>query len=192
MTKDKQYRHWLVTIFKKKELWADELSHILEELVKNGILRYAVFQGEMSPTTKKEHIQMYMEFYRSQRMSNLIKYLKSEYLSHPHCESRKGKRETCKAYCTKRESRIPDFGPYEFGTWRKSRKTESSKIQTCAQLMELGWTSAKIAWERPDLYLRYGDRIDKCLQLRFDYYLRQSNQQRKEFLSENKKNTEEE
>ncbi len=173
-------------------LWADELSHILNDLVEKNILRYAVFQGEMSPTTNKEHIQMYMEFYQSQRISNLIKYLKSDYLSHPHCESRKGKRETCKSYCMKRESRIPDFGPHEFGAWRKPRKTVSSKIQTCAQLIELGWSSAKIATERPDLYLRFGDRIDKCLTLRFNYYLQQSNKQRQEFLAENKQNTEEE
>ncbi len=192
-----QFRHWLVTIWPnkekdKKKMWAEELAHILETKVKNKVIRYAVFQGEESPTTKEEHIQMYVEFFKSQRLSNLIKIFSSDKFKHPHCESRKGKRETAKAYCMKRESRIFDFGPYEFGTWRKSRKTVDSKLETCAQLMELGWTSDKIAWHRPDLYLRYGDRIDKCLELRFNYYLKQSAKQREQLLAENKENTIEE
>lgn len=190
-----QFRHWLITLwpnYKNSEeegLCADELHHICDDLVDRSIARYICWQGEETPSTGKEHIQLYIEFYKSVRINNVINYFDSEYFLHPHCESRKAKRQTARDYCRKKESRI--FGPFEHGVWRKPKK-EDAKLQTCAQLIEIGFDAKDIAYHRPDLFLRYGDRIDKCLRLRYDYILRLQAQKKRDNLLAKTKNDEEE
>lgn len=66
-----------------------------------------VFQHEICPETKKEHIQGYLEFKKRQS----VKQFKELISPTAHVEVAKAKREDNIKYCTKKESRKPNTKP---------------------------------------------------------------------------------
>lgn len=98
-------RAWCFTINNIADDFTPEGLHHALEAVK---CRYLVFQKELSPTTKKEHIQGYVSFSGVVRFNAIQKVLPGA-----HLEVAKGSALQNKAYCTKEDSRL--FGPWEFG-----------------------------------------------------------------------------
>lgn len=188
-----QKRHWMITLFPKMDIWAKEdvLALALKSMLENlPNVRYSIFQIEISPTTNKIHVQLYVEFKKSYRFSKVKKLMDFEGFSKPHLEIRKHSRESCRAYCSKSESRLEGLEPIEIGIWREtSRNKKDNSFRTCAELIELGWDEIDIAGKRPELFLRYGNRIKDLISHRKLYYHRE--QKRKRLLSEAKDNEQE-
>jgi len=103
---------WCFTAYEELKLAEDEIA-------------YLVCQVEICPTTKKEHIQGYVRFKRSQRMSGAKRILG---LKSVHVTPANGTEDENYAYCTKADSRKdPDAEPFEFGTRKKTKGEEKSK-----------------------------------------------------------------
>lgn len=77
----------------------------------SDLLKYAVFQHELCPTTNRPHVQGYIEFTSPIRYGRIKQILGDPAV---HLEQRKGTREQAIAYCRKEETRID--GPWEVGT----------------------------------------------------------------------------
>ena len=170
-----QKRHWMATIHLNWDVESQINISDLETVIGNSIdnipnLKYCAWQLELTPTTNKIHIQLYLELKKSVRLSKVIKLLTFEGFQHPHCEPRKSSQQACRDYCLKEESRLWDSNPHEHGEWNpKSIKKPKSMLDDIGDILEQGHDSMWIAFNRPKLYLRYGDRIDKCISLRKAY-----------------------
>ncbi len=188
-----QKRHFMNTLYPKMDIWGEEevLLLALKSLIENlPNVRYSIFQLEWT-TTGKIHVQLYIEFEESYRFTKVKKLFTFEGFSTPHVEFRNYSREACKTYCSKVDSRVEGTTPIEIGKWRDSKKSKShSQLKVCAELIEKGFDELDIAFNRPELYLRFGNRIKDLIFQRKLYKNRQDKRNR--LLAETKDNQEEE
>ena len=190
----KQVRHWMITLFPKMDIWANEevllkaLEGMLKTLPKMG---YSIFQLESCPKTEKIHVQLYIEYSQSKRFKTVVKHFTFEGFSNPHVESRRKSRTACRDYCKNDSKRLEGTNFIEIGNWRLDSKTKKSNgFKTCAELVQQGYDEIWIAYNRPELFLRYGNRIKDLIHHRKLYEIREN--KRKRFLSETENNQEEE
>jgi hypothetical protein len=185
-----QRRHFMCTLWPLKETEApsvDEMDGFKGFIDAWPNLQFASYQYEMTKTGKI-HIQLYIEFKKSIRASTVLKMLKTlKDFKHSRVEFRKHKRESCKKYTTKNESRLENTEPVLLGVWRDSKKDsqKSSIIGSCAELIAEGKDANWIAYHRPELYLRYGTKIEATIHRRELY------KQRQQLLAESKDDEEE-
>ncbi len=113
----KRVKHWCSTIFDLEvdpKTWPD--------------VSYAVYQLELCPTTGREHLQLYVRFGATKRMTWVQKLYKGHWEA---VRSPKHKR----AYCMKEDSRIA--GPWEIGDWSVT-PTQGSKFHEILSLIKDG------------------------------------------------------
>lgn len=121
------------------------------------IVKYAVWQIEIAPTTNKRHVQGYVVFSNAVRGSKLKGLHPS--LKNAHLEKAKGSDEACVAYCTKPESR--ESGPHHFGDRELVGKGRRTDILGLKASIDNGDSMAKIWDDHPELALRYFSAIGK-------------------------------
>jgi len=107
----RQSKHWCFTAF------AEDIPRLVEDLpqaVNEGLLSFVAYQHEISPTTGHQHLQGYIVFASNQQLhSKSMKRL----LGKAHREPMKGTPTHCIDYCTKAETRDPQFPlPVQIGT----------------------------------------------------------------------------
>lgn len=78
--------------------------------------RYAIFQKERCPETKREHYQGYIEFSQGIKLQPLKLAFEDDTV---HFEGRRGTREQARAYCMKADTQLE--APKEFGEWTQNR-----------------------------------------------------------------------
>lgn len=162
------------------------------ELIENlPNLRFAQFQierGEDKKALTNElgslHLQAYLEFSKPYRFSAIVKMFPTRRsVAGPdspkvcrwaavHVERREHSRKAAREYPMKPDTRAAGCEPLQFGEWRADAKNETTRkdgLATCAELITEGWDSARIAHERPELFLRYGRRINECIHARRIY-----------------------
>lgn len=100
-------RNWCGTMFDYK---AEDLMKLSSPI--DGVI-YHIFQHEICPTSGRLHLQIYIELYRAQRLSWVLKNI-----GLCHWEGRKGTREQAREYCKKTDTRNPGTQPTEVGKWR--------------------------------------------------------------------------
>lgn len=109
MSKRIQSKYWCLTVFKD----AEELSETLEGLHEEKVLSYAVFQEEVCPETKREHLQAYIEL-TNRKSFNWVK----DKFPGDHIERRKSRsNQPARDYCMKEDSRKQGCEPVEIGTF---------------------------------------------------------------------------
>lgn len=89
-------------------------------------MRYIVWQVEECPTTKKMHIQGYVEFKKSMRITGVKKELDDPTV---HLERRMGSREQARDYCMKEKTRVQ--GPWELGLFKaggQGRRNDLARV----------------------------------------------------------------
>ncbi len=108
-------RNWCVTIWQNRDKWGDFISKCqqIDDLV------YFIGQGEICPTTGREHIQGYLEFGKPLNMHRIKRILGDDTM---HLGPRHGTRDEAREYCRKTATRIDDEFMWEVGTWRKQGK----------------------------------------------------------------------
>lgn len=119
--KDKTYRGWCFTYHLEfSSIIGIELNCEIKkevEMVNNKLkiqsIKYAVFQLEQCPTSKKYHLQGYLELVNPNRLS----WMKQLITSKTHWEPRLGTREQARDYCMKKESKVQNFDIIEIGTF---------------------------------------------------------------------------
>lgn len=88
-------------------------------------VRYAMYQLEQCPSTQRRHIQAYVEYTKSIRVSQIRNSLPGV-----HAEKRAGTREEAINYCSKEDSRVD--GPFEHNpdcVPRQGRRTDLEEIK---------------------------------------------------------------
>lgn len=143
-------RDWCLTLHNPREGWQE----ILE---KDEHFKYFVGQTEVCPETKKEHIQAYVEFKNTVRLSKL------QIIWGPgnHFEKRKGTRDQARDYCMKEDSRAPEAVPYEIGVWEPSKgQGKRTDLQdACAIVKNEG--IKRMIDEKPDMFVKYHSGMGK-------------------------------
>lgn len=92
MTKDDRYRNWVFTSYKIEGFKVPECM-------------FCIYQEEECPTTKKRHLQGYIEF--KDKLS--MRSVKSLFEDHTlHLEVRQGSQAQAVAYCSKKDTRVKE------------------------------------------------------------------------------------
>lgn len=111
-------------------------------------IRYAVYQKEICPITKKLHYQGYLELTMPEKLSWLKKYISET----AHFERRRGTRDEARNYCMKQESQAEP--PVEFGTWIKGQGNRSD-LSEIAEEIKNGATELDIVDNFPETYIKF-------------------------------------
>lgn len=134
-------------------LWNTEKN--VQDVGACGNIRYMVWQKELSPTTKKEHLQGYVVLNSSMRMAGVKKLFSDDTI---HLEMSKGTDEENTAYCTKLETRIE--GPWTWGSIEK-KPGKRTDIKNCYDMIKEGKNDYQIQEEYTDTYCKYYKAFDR-------------------------------
>lgn len=173
-SKGERKRNWLFTCFmlEKADFWA-QLTDL--ELADMTVI-YLCCQHEECPTTKKKHLQGYVEFSKSYARSQVQKLLG---IPKQHCEARKGSRHSAREYCLKEDNeetrsahpkwfnlgdkgcRLPGTTPVEKGTWRDKAQGDRTKLAQIYSKIKGGAKNGEILEEFPDEFIKFHRGIAK-------------------------------
>nr|AIH07616.1 replication associated protein [Cotton leaf curl alphasatellite] len=122
---------WCFTIFFTTAAPPD-----LVPLFENTSVSYACWQEEESPTTKRRHLQGYLQL-KTKKSLSAVKSLFGDL--NPHLEKQRARRtDEARDYCMKEETRVS--GPFEFGDYCPSgphkRRQRESVIRSPVRMAE--------------------------------------------------------
>lgn len=170
-----QLRHWFGTIWpghilgntreideEDKTAWMiGEAADLVESIPGIPGLKYAAWQCEHNPDEgEAAHIQIYLEFDRSLRRSQVSSRIAG------HWERIKSTRTIARDYAIKAKGRLSPQR-YEFGEFRKEGKgpsSENPKNKAIALLVE-GATPAEICARFPSVYFTHHHAINKTWEM---------------------------
>lgn len=122
--------------------------------------RGAVGQVECCPETKKEHLQVYVEFSKPTRVSAIQRVIPGA-----HCEYRKGTSEEAKAYCSKEDTRLR--GPWSSGQLSVSQGCRSD-LEGIRDEIKEGHSELQIAEDHFAIWVRHHKAFQRYAQLRIE------------------------
>ena len=116
------------------------------------LIRGAVYQYEIAPSTGRIHVQGYVELHRPTR----LKQLKDDVLGakHAHCEPANGDAASNIAYCTKSDTRFPGSEPECVGTLDVSQGKRTDIADAVGMLRE-GKPMHDVLESAPDVFVKY-------------------------------------
>lgn len=141
-------REWMVTC------WVDSLPISFDECK----VRYVVYQQEIAPETKREHWQVYVEFYDAVRKGTVQRLFKDD---SAHCEPRRRSRTSCKNYCQKKASAVVGT-QFEWGNWR----VEVNRKRKLCDILRSDMTKDQMIKEYPHFFVMYPNGLNKLFQYR--------------------------
>lgn len=113
-----QLRSACFTIFKDYD--EDAEQELLDQFEEWDQVKYVIFQWEVCPETRREHVQGYAEFKAGVRVSTLQKKWPGI-----HVEKRRGTAQQAAEYCQKEETRLQGTEPSEWGIISKGQGSRS-------------------------------------------------------------------
>lgn len=168
-----------------EDLAQTDAKKLIENLPNLRFAQFQIERGEDKKALTNElgslHLQAYIEFSKPYRFAAVVKMfpvifdsiatkgLKASRWTFPHVERREHSRKAAREYCMKTDSRAFGCEPLQVGEWRPDAKRETSKkdgIAKVGDLLNQGWDYFRFAADRPDLFLRYGKRINECIHAR--------------------------
>ncbi len=118
-------------------------------------VHYCIWQKELCPTTKKEHLQLYCVFTKRKRRTSVLKLYKGDWrIARSPKDANK--------YCQKKDSRID--GPWTIGEWDKV-VLQGDKFKQLFQDIEKGMKEKDIFRTYTALYVRYSTGIRRGREL---------------------------
>ncbi len=139
-------RHWCFTSF----------LEVLPVVFDKDVVRYCLYQREISPETKRKHYQGYIEFFDCRTKGQVKKVL-----GECHLEARKGSRTEARNYCRKKKSAIPNT-LFEFGTWRE----DVTRKRKLSDLLKTNITLDDLIENTPHFYVMYHRGLEKLYAFR--------------------------
>lgn len=139
------HRAWCFTYNNYKEL-PDEFCELLDDV---GIVRYCVFQEEVSPSGTP-HLQGYLELSTPRRRT----YLSSRLPVQIHWEPRMGTRQQAIDYCKKHDETYI-AGPYEYGTQDASGQGRRTDLAGAMELARETRSLKAIADTYPCTFVKF-------------------------------------
>lgn len=126
-------------------------------------IRYLVFQGEQCSTTKKDHIQGYIEFTKQMRRAGIKKLFRDKtiHLEAAHADANKNTQ-----YCTKSKTSLEQFPPIELGDPAQKTQGTRTDLAAVAALIKRGASLEDILDTNPKEFIKYHNGISKAIDLR--------------------------
>ena len=155
MAAKKQCKRWCFTVnnFTKDE-WLSILDKVTDKVVK-----YAVI-GEETADSGTVHLQGYVRFKTSQRLTSVKKYVGRR----AHVEACRGSEEENKLYCTKDGKILLEVGVYNTSVgMRGCPSSMGDDVKALIDFLVSGKTVAEIEPEYYLTYVRYGNMISKLV-----------------------------
>ncbi len=144
-----QGKDWCFTIHITSEHL--ELSEVFDQ-VSLEPPRFIVAQIEVCPTTKRRHVQGYVQFKSNQRMNAVKRWLRR---ADAHVEIARGSPEQNQDYCTKDKSRETGGRPWIWGEIKTRRQGQRTDLTDLVAMVRSGATWTDIIEEHPGDYVRY-------------------------------------
>lgn len=158
-----QKRHWLATLWLDNETTEEQAEIIARRLFQTRDLRYGICQMEM-PHGNKPHLQIYFEFHKSLRMTEVKKRC-----GHPtiHLEPRLGSRADARSYSMsvtwKGKDKGVIGGPWHQGEWisdvRGSNPARKSDKQLCIEALLAGLQPFEVAATHPEAFFTHSRKV---------------------------------
>jgi hypothetical protein len=140
-----------------------------------SVVKYAIWQMEISPSTNTPHMQGYVELHKKSRLAVMKKLIPTA-----HWEQRKGSRLAARNYCQKEESRMAldheylaqdddaTSGPWELGEWLEKKgagfRSDLAEAKVLLEEVKSGNTTMdKIRSENADIWMRWNSPMKKWL-----------------------------
>jgi len=131
----------------------------IKDLVPSKRASYCVYQTEVCPKTKKQHLQGYIELVCRTKYTTLKNLLKAPGV---HLEARRGTSSQAAEYCKKDESRLPGSLIYEEGEISTVSQGKRNDLVAIAELItEEGGSLRDVAIQYPASYMRMHKGIEK-------------------------------
>lgn len=158
-----QKRHWCFTLWFTDIPSIQGAEQICRRMFASKDLRYGIAQVE-STDGEKAHLQGYLEFSKSVRMSEVKKRTAQPTL---HLEYREGSRADARAYCMSKTWKGKDKGqvypPWHQGTWisdvRGSTPNRKSASQVCVEALLEGLEPYQIAAQFPTAFFTHSRKV---------------------------------
>ncbi len=128
----------------------DSYERSLSALPADSFL-YLVWQREVCPDTRREHLQGYIKYAQQFRRNQVTSHLN---VGAPHLEVARGSPAQNKAYCTKDDSRAPGSSPHERGALPPPERSRSDLHAACEVLKAPGGLK-RLAAEHPTTLVKY-------------------------------------
>lgn len=145
------YRNWCFTCFNTDKSFQLDTN-----------IKYIIWQREISPDTKRAHLQGYVEFTRSCRLHQAKSWLGDETI---HLERRNGPRLAAIRYCKKEDTRDPSEGSGPFELISDTGVSQGSRTDLSAVFssIEEGSTLLQILERYPSAFIRYHKGIQQAI-----------------------------
>lgn len=114
-----------------------------------GEIKFATWQLEECPETKRLHLQGYIELKTSRRLSGTKSLFVGQSV---HLERRKGTQQDAIDYCTKQDSRVA--GPWQLGSVA-TKQGERNDIKRAFELLKSGCSDLTLFEEIPQVAFKY-------------------------------------
>lgn len=146
------------TIFKTLNEWVEDIKKSTDK----GLIKFAVGQEEICPTTNKKHLQTYIEFEKEQSLKSIREMLNDfkEYTIYhivngkeSNLQKRKGSQNSAIKYCTKKDTRKENGLSFEFG--EKKVQGKRSDLDDIVDMVYKGHTRNEILIEHKGNALRH-------------------------------------
>lgn len=141
-------------------LWL-EYKLRLSKLVETGEATYVVFQEEVAPSTKKVHLQGYIEFKNACRLMKINKLCSFA----AHCEKRKGTAEQAANYCKKDDTRKSGTNFAEYGVISKGQGARTDLASIRLKLDDRKISMRSIAEDNFSTWVKYNKAFTQYRQL---------------------------
>ena len=115
------YHHWLKNAHEPSGFNASGAPLMTQNdkdwlITLDDVCTYMIGQVELSPETKKEHVQLFFIAKKPQRLSGIKRIFNIESV---HAELAESSSDACRKYCSKEDTRV--IGPYEYGIFPESQ-----------------------------------------------------------------------
>lgn len=144
MTRESPRKQWMFTYFPETE--DESLKEWMAFQWESGMFTYLVGQAEKAGSTGRVHLQGFCVTGTKKRLNQM-----KEIDGRAHWEPMQSTVASCKAYCTKENTRLD--GPWEFGELKAPGRPNT--LQECTRMVKAGKTDAELAEELPELFVRH-------------------------------------
>lgn len=145
--RDTPARRWCFTEFN-----VEAIERMTDNAFANSLseqIRYMVFQKEECETTKRLHLQGYVELTKPQRFT----WVKANISATARWAKANGNRDQAREYCMKEDTRIE--GPWEFGDFGAGGQGKRTDLhEACEMLIETG-SLHQLARQHPTSFVKY-------------------------------------
>lgn len=145
-------RNWCFTFYNQDDLSFREFE---DKLRKWDAVKYCIFQEEECPDTRRRHLQGYVEFTSSLRLSKIKSVLHRSI----HLDQRRGTAEAARDYCRKEDSRVSE--PVEWGEFSRERQGQRTDMEEIKDLLDSGASSKQVSESHFGQWVRYHKAFEK-------------------------------